>query len=328
MTESKPSIVLVMEKPIQLKWAASIFSEKWPDRRILAVLTYYLGVYEFRYPRGMKMADFPFVGEPSWKVRDFGYPMCMVFEIDNGQAVRTDLSFSDVIRDAGEVWFACDPDHSGANAFEVLMAECRGIDVSKQSFPAMFIRSLDNASLRKAIAAPATTDSQEFREWAAKGQAKRFFDFNFNTNSMAVFGDRLRKAGANTEEFDMGKNSLQLLYWMRAQQGAQAITEGKLLMLMESWKGTGRYEKCEMGSPASRGDIFKSLVHAGLLEQRDRDLEISDLGLEFLNLLHPDCEDPDLPARLREWQADWPNAKPKMARYIRTLFGKQLRFNY
>jgi len=131
----------------------------------------------------------------------------------------------------------------------------------------------------------------------------------------------------NTEKFDMGKNSLQILYWMRAQQGVQVVQEFTLLQLMERWKGTGRYGECEMGSPASRGPIFMTLLNAGLLERRGSDLDISDAGLEFLNLLHPDCEDQDLPARLHEWQSDWPNSKPKMERYIRTLFGKQLRFN-
>lgn len=328
MTNSNSSIVLVMDKHQAARWLAPLITDKWPGRRVFAILTYYVGVYEFRYPRGLKMSDFPFVGEPAWKIRDMlGLPHYPALELIDGQLINSELSALDLLRDNSEIWYAGDLSHSGANAFDVLMAESLGVNISATAFPAIFIRALDSESLISAIDAGSSTDSPKFRECVAKGKAKRFFEFNFNTNSMAVFGDRLRKVGVDTDKFEIGKNSLQVLYWMRAQEGVETYSEGKLVMAMYGWKGTGRYEQCEMGSPASQSLIVSSLTRSGLLARQGREIFISDLGHAFLRLLHPDCEDQDLPARLHGWQADWPNSKPKIERYIRTLFGKQLRFN-
>ena len=50
------------------------------------------------------------------------------------------------------------------------------------------------------------------------------------------------------------------------------------------------------------------------------------MGRAFLEKLHPDCEDPDLPFRLSEWQHDPATGHAKAQRYLRTWFGKQKRF--
>lgn len=54
---------------------------------------------------------------------------------------------------------------------------------------------------------------------------------------------------------------------------------------------------------------------------------LKETAHEFLNGLHPDCEDIDLPLRLIEWLRE-PNeaAEIAMARYLRTWFGKLLRY--
>ncbi|MCY1418116.1 hypothetical protein D9M71_336650 [compost metagenome] len=62
-----------------------------------------------------------------------------------------------------------------------------------------------------------------------------------------------------------------------------------------------------------------------MLEENNH-ISLSPRGTAFLELLHPDCADPDLPARLEAWQRDWPSAKEKMHRYLRTFFGKQVRY--
>jgi hypothetical protein len=228
-----------------------------------------------------------------------------------------------VVKSAGEVWFACDPDHSGANAYDVLLTQCLGADEASKGRPALILRSYIEADIIRTLYNPTTTADPQFREWSNQGAAKRFFDYNFNVNSLALFGDCLRKVGVDTSDFGMSKYGLQLLYWQR---GQEPLSEGRIIRSMEDWVGTGRYQPCGIGSAASRASIMTQLRRAGLTAYEDRLTVITDRGNDFLNLLHPDCEDPDLSARLAAWQADWPNSKAPMARYLRTFFGKQSRF--
>lgn len=57
-----------------------------------------------------------------------------------------------------------------------------------------------------------------------------------------------------------------------------------------------------------------------------RRLLCSCCGAVTLSHLHPDCQDMDLPGRMNEWQNQWPASRGKIERYLRTFFGKQLRF--
>lgn len=330
MEISQSNVVLVMEKPSQARAVAPFVAGRWPGRQVLVVFTLYLGLYEFRYPRGLSHADFPYVGEPAWKVRDFGdagdpgpRPLSFAFDLTHGQINQTKLNPFEVVASAGELWFACDPDHSGANGFDVLVTECLGVEAAAKEYPALILHSLDGESVKQALQTPATTADPAYREWSDKGWAKRYFDYNFNVNSLALFGECLRKVGIDTSDFGMSKYGLQLLYWLR---GQEPISEGCILNSMDQWSGTGRYHPHGLGSSASRASIMTQLRRAGLSAYQDRLTTITDRGNEFLNLLHPDCEDPDLSARLAAWQADWPNSKDKMSRYLRTFFGKQSRF--
>jgi hypothetical protein len=324
MATTQPSIVLVLEKPMQSRAIAPFVAERWPGRKVLAVYTFYLGLYEFRYPRGLSHGDFPYVGEPSWKVRDFGWPEAgFTLEFVNGEIVKTGLDPIQVVKSADEVWFSCDPDHSGANAFDVLLAQCFSADEAARERPALIFTSMADEDIIRMLAKPTTTADPKYREWSNRGSAKRFFDFNFNVNSLALFGDCLRKVGVDTSDFGMSKYALQLLYWLR---GQQPLSEGRICWSMDKWTGTGRYQPFEIGSPASRASIVTQLRTAGLTAFQDKLTVITERGNDFLNLLHPDCEDPDLSARLATWQSDWPNSKAAMSRYLRTFFGKQSRF--
>lgn len=68
-------------------------------------------------------------------------------------------------------------------------------------------------------------------------------------------------------------------------------------------------------------------VSLGLLIGSHPGNPISARGQALLESLHPDCEDPDLPYRLDTWVRDGEASLPAMDRYIRTFFGKQLRFS-
>lgn len=88
-------------------------------------------------------------------------------------------------------------------------------------------------------------------------------------------------------------------------------------------KETGELKRLEM----------EPLLKAGLCEMKPFEFKLPDdlkptaLGETFLSALHPDCEDRDLAGRLHLWcEEGLASARPKIDRYIRTFFGKQMRF--
>lgn len=324
MLDQQSSVVLILEKPFQARQLAPLLSTRWPGQRIFAIYTLYLGLYEFRYPRGLTFADLPFTGDPTWKKRKFDVtPPALVVELVNGSVCRTDLEPAQVLATAETIWFGCEPDASGANAYQVLLTQCLGAESAALERPALFLYMQDTASLEKAMDAPTSTANPVFQSWLNQGEAKRFFDFNYNVNALALFGECLRKVGVDTEGYGVSKFSLQLLYALKR---ASQLTESQVFRLMDQWSGTGRYAVSTLGSPASRSTILQGLIDKGLLERIEPLIRLSSRGNDFLGLLHPDCQDQDLPARLNEWQSQWPESRGKIERYLRTLFGKQLRF--
>jgi len=322
MSDLQSSIVLILEKPSQAHQLAPLIRTRWPGQRVLAIYTLYLGLYEFRYPRGLTFADLPFIRDPTWKERKFDVaPHALVVELVNGEVRKTVLEPAQILAAAETIWYGCDPCASGANAYQVLLTQCLGAESAAKERPALFRLSADAASVKRALDEPASTAHPVFQNWLNRGEAKRFFDFNYNVNALALFGECLRTVGV--EGYGVSKYSLQLLYAFKA---ASPLTEAQAIRMMDEWPGTGRYGPSRLGSPASRSAILGGLVDAGLLERSERLIGLSGRGYDFLSLLHPDCEDQDLPARLAEWQSQWPESRGRIERYLRTFFGKQLRF--
>ncbi|PSL90761.1 hypothetical protein [Pseudomonas sp. R9.37] len=324
MSVLQSSVVLILEKPVQARFLAPLVATYWPRQRVLAVYTLYLGLYEFRYPRGLTFSDLPYTGNPAWKERTFNYAHpALVVELSSGEVCKTALEPAQVIASATTIWYGCDPDASGANAYQVLLTQCLGAEAAAVERPAMFLTGLDKTSIQKALDASTTTEDPLFQTWLKKGEAKRFFDFNYNVNALALFGASLRNVGVDTANYGLSKYSLQLLYFLNS---CSQHHEWRLFNLMDRWPGTGRYGPSSLGSVASRAFIVEGLISARLVERAEGLVCISNRGREFLGQLHPDCQDQDLPARLAEWQIEWPASRKKIERYLRTFFGKQLRF--
>ncbi|MDH0342158.1 hypothetical protein [Chromobacterium haemolyticum] len=318
----EPCIVFVIEKPSFARLFAPLAAKYWPSQQIYTVCTFGItGLYEFRYPRGLKLDDYPRISEPSWKPRHIKQP---VSRLVDGTVVRTDLEPAIVLGSAETIYFASDPDHSGAIAYQVLLTQTLGPEAAQQERPALLLNSWMPSDIEKALSSPVSTADFRFRQWLNAGTACRHFDFNYNVNALALFGASLRQAGVNLPEYGISKCSLQLLYGLQEQS---AMHVSAVFALMERWPGTGRYAPAELGSVASRSAIVSGLLDAGLLLKRnDACLAVSERGDRFLELLHPDCRDIDLPARLVEWANTWPASQGKMERYLRTFFGKQKRF--
>lgn len=322
------SIVLVTEKPHVDRAILPIAQRLLGEHHVVYTIpTLYLGHFEFRYPRGLSRRDYPYVAEPKWKPREQGD--FSVYRMDNGVVAKTSLAFRDALLGASEIAFACDPDPSGAIAFHTLLSEVLGAEAAGEERRAFQINSLDPASISQALMQAQSTRSPWFSALLAAGQCRRFFDYNFNTNALAILGDVLRTLGAGGPGVGISKYGLQLLYHLRT-QGAQS--DSALASAMAQWQGTGRYdEETGLGSPASRWKIHENLLDAGLVVEgegngRSRMNRLSHQGERFLAALHPDCEDADLPFRIRQWGESWPASRPNVERYLRTFFGKAARF--
>lgn len=309
MEASQSNIVLVMEDRAKARDIAPFAEKRWPGRQVLVVFTHYSALFEFRYPEGLADVDYPYVGEPAWKVSDSESPISgFVAEMLNGEVVKKDLDPFQVIKSAAEIWFAGHPGFSGANSFEVLLTQCLGAYEAAKERPALILSEAYGSGITQVLDTTTTADPI-FRGWSAKGRAMEFFNYNFNVNSGALFTECLRKVGANVSDIGMDEYCLQFLYWIRKQP---TLSEGQNLTSVARWVGSGRYQI--------------QLRNMGLLAFQDRRAVITERGKEFLSLLHPDCEDPDREARHKAWAADWPNSKEQMGAYLRTFFGKQLHY--
>lgn len=303
------NIVLVIEGRDSARAIAPFAANRWPGRRVILVYTRSLALLEFRYPDGLTEADYPYVGEPAWRLSDSEWATSdFVVELLNGELVKTDLDPFQVIKSAGEIWFAAHPGFSGAHSFEVLLTHCLGADEATRERPALILTAKWESKFTRVVDTT-TTEDPKYRQWSAKGRARQFFNYNFDLNSEALLTESLRKVGVDVSEFRMNEYCLQFLYWLRRQP---TLSEGENSTQVKKWVGSGRYQI--------------KLRNMGMLAFQDRLAVITDRGNDFLNLLHPDCENPDRVALLDAWHADWPNSKEQMSSYLRTFFGKQLQY--
>lgn len=190
------------------------------------------------------------------------------------------------------------------------------------------------------------------------GDAKRIFDHWWLYNSAAVFTRVLHEVGVSSPKI-LSKYELMVLHLLR--KWGKPIRINNMFKSMETWLGTGKYKQYEVfskpnkngfegmclnpsskfgespnradmiwgqiGSAMSRSAIVENLKEMGLVDvassSHGEEVSISQIGNAFLGLCHKSTFDPDLPFRLAVWCQN--QEYEKMARYIRTVFGKQKR---
>lgn len=182
---------------------------------------------------------------------------------------------------------------------------------------------------------------------AIKGRIALRFDYNYTMNAHSILKPIQVEAGMAPSAKLLSKTALQTLYVL-AHQSAP-FTDGDICTIMDRHTGTGRYPKVltghgqiQLGTPTSRYQIAQNLTNSGLLTDTGRIHErttkygdqetplyvVSDIGLRLIDLLHPDCQDPDLPFRIRNWETlPESDANEKVDRYLRTFFGKMKRYS-
>jgi len=297
----------------------------------------------FRYPRGLSFADYPFTGEavyepfslmPTWT--QFSKPSLgfLPTEFDDGTGIThyrflqpppmDDLQPEVVrrLKAADVIYAAMGPGQSSTLALERCVSGL-GLHVQRLEIPRIY--DLSRVALRKAFASPSGTTDGWYGRHISEATVRRRFDFGYQVNALAVHGRAMRLAGAASDAQVPSKYGLQILYDMRR---GPPLKEGQLMDRMMGWEGSGRYEYTGngMGRVVSRMTIPGSLVRSGLVDDLGGGiLTVSPLGHRFLGTLHPDSEDRDLPFRLEIWKAA-PDGVSRVDRYLRTFFGRQIRY--
>ena len=218
---------------------------------------------------------------------------------------------------------------------------------------------LDVASLSRSYNANTTLNDSRIQTAKNIGDSKRIFDYWWFYNSAAIFTKVLRDVGVESPKI-LSKYELMVLHLLR--KWGDPIRVFSLFQSMKAWLGTGKYRPYEayfkpnsegfegmclspskpsgedpnradmiwgqIGSVMSRYAIIKNLSAMGLVDLSSSEsaevVSISRRGLDFLDRCHKATFDPDLPFRLAIWCEN--QDQDKMARYIRTVFGKQKRY--
>ncbi|MCE6958046.1 hypothetical protein LAZ40_03120 [Cereibacter sphaeroides] len=321
--------LFVCEKPSQARNFHAAWANLRPDIPFAAILacTHHPAGFRPRLPRDLPLHDIVII-EPAFAT---DVPLPVVVAEGSWAA---GIAAPELLRQADVIVCATDPDERGAFAFENLL---RQLAPERASTPWPRIHALTEslADLDRALRAPASTTDEVFRQVVSRTEARRFFDANWAAQSLPVFGALLREIGAPREVF-VSKYALQLLWFL--QDVDRSFDGSVLLHMMKDWVGTGRYPNRSpsgLGDTLSRGAILEQLEQGRLLERAgdlDRPgrtgLRISPLGRAFLARVHPKTRDADLPFRLQEWSEAWPASRPAMERYLKTVFGRQRRFQH
>ncbi|WP_411839821.1 hypothetical protein [Paracoccus sp. ME4] len=344
-------VLFLCEKRHTIQRIASAWRKLHPDTPCFAIAlcSGSPGGFSMRLPRSLPISAVPAIYEPLWAVS--------ALQVYDQDVAWQDVDGVDLITGwKGQIVCACDPDPAGSYVFRNLLRLARP-DLADDHFPDLWLKDLSEKTIISAMSDPGSTAYGRRVCLLAMAEAKRFFDANWAVNALPTFRQVLCDVAVPPEHRFLSKYALQLLYELR---NRVPLTESDILKLMCGRVGTGKYGQLEhevaMGSAASRSTILDTLKAMGLIsvsETRDipisaesfawrvargysrqedphvvtRDyIAISDRGRALLDRIHPKTRDPDLPFRLLEWGRTWPESRPQIERYIRTVFGRQKRF--
>jgi len=169
------------------------------------------------------------------------------------------------------------------------------------------------------------------RDWLGYSRNLNRFRGLFWRNFLAIPGQEFREYGLLSSFETLFKN-VQILYRLRNTEGA---TPEEIGTWIREWQGTGRYSGTfpwlKLMDPRMTWWAWPVYMtedrNTFAVRSPDGRIRLSGHGERLLDVLHPDCEDPDLPFRLDAWcHLPFEEARPKIDRYVRTWFGKQKRY--
>lgn len=327
-------IVFVTEKPMVARAIAKAAVEKYPGQRLFTLNAHPYRTFAFKYFRGFGWDQYPRTDFTRYTVRPDA--PWSINEITSGEAVPVHVqdgeqAARELLLKADQIAFAGDPSPSGATGFHELLLHMTSLEHANRPHPALILPGFADEDVTLAFGRDETTGDARFSNLLAYGQTKGYFDYNFNLNALVIFEKMLPGSDAAKSRLPVSKYGLQLLYFLC---DSGPMKESAVLKAMATWRGTGRYANEPnvqgLGSPASRTQIILDLAQNGLIDlsddpaSRDQTVVVTARAASFIEALHPNCRDADLPFRLHRWcTGDRLTATAAINRYIITFFRRQ-----
>lgn len=324
-------MLVIVQKLPMATWFLPALNREFPGETFeFLVANQYGWPFVFNYPSKLTWSEYPL-----WRAASYMRSADTQFRgvpDEDGRLKRSLCDYESMPRHERAIALV-DASYSAINAAHHLRKTLQNLGKFDQWLGTVAVHSLVEADVALELKKPYSDADLELTLEGA--QLKSDFDFSFLVNSAGLLTRCYFAVGGASPNPVFSKYQIQTLYAVRNHEVLQqtgkapALTEGKLVALMTQWTGSGRYtnDRASIGSCSSRIEILSQLVQHGLLDLNSkRSYRLSTIGHAFLDKLHPDCEDPDLPFRLAQWREDPVAGRVAAQRYIRTWFGKQKRF--
>lgn len=278
----------------------------------------YTGEPDFSKARKRHLSSFLLARDPSENIRGpkRGLPRCMHQEaVDNlVEYLRNNASsYSEVI-------CIVDNDSVGVGAADQFIERIQLPETTPIYRP--IVELMTDHALKSAF------ENRHQHPWKRDGvegamiqrfQIKSTFDYWWKHNSRLVLSELCSMVGMDATRT---VNYFEMMVMGLFTKGQTSISERDLLNHLQDWnRQTTLYIPIE-------GDIYLSIIERGGLIKSSvddkREFHLSSNGEEFLRRTHPKTLDPHLASRIGTWVQ---NGDIKaMKTYIRTVFGRQLRY--
>lgn len=332
--------LLIAEKP---SIVSTLKEYELLSQDIEVVYTFGIGLWRYKLPK-LSFPNIPFTFPPSslrpqrFKPRKLlldgsGKPIISLSDTATREEHQAALDhlvnyLADKMPSYTEVICAVDCDRTGYGSANQLLERVGG--AGETPIHCLYLVSTDRKTVEKAWTKRADNKWEPdslAQQLADQQKAKQTFDYWWNANSSVVLSELCKWTGLKAEPL-ISKYELMLIALMDSEDRPLNVDE--VMRLMDKWRGTGKYKQdgyIGIGSAMSRMAIFESACRRGALSVKsdgDKKLyALSRAGKEFVENLHKKTFDPDLPFRLDSWCRESDYAA--MAKYTRTVFGRQLR---
>lgn len=322
-------VIIILSKPYLSSRFSAAARERWPRASIGILHLMGRSPLQFDYPSA-RIEDAPLLGEPRYTVvQNFNFEpreITSTGDLDRLHLGSTSFhSASDLLSSASEIVFLGDPGHSEVYGLYSWM-RLIGMDPERDHIRGEALITVRIAAYEEALSVPMWPFVRAFEEVLRFGRAKRYFDFNYNTNMRAVIHRLLGLGNEDPVTTFPSKYQIQSLYYLAKHPGIKA---GALVTSFSQWKGSGAFSRNHevgLGSPMSISAVIDPLVDWGLVHAEHHHYSTSPLGLALLGRLHSGFDDPDLLFRIYEWgDLDFDVARDQIDSYLNKLFGAQAR---
>ena len=336
--------LVLCEKISQVKNVMKSYPEAFKKGELVGGFYFTYVGSPFVFPNKIKYADLPFTKEPEYKlitgdcILDGKESYMSKFFVINEDLTYTNEdqvsqehfidyeSRKKYLGSFDRIVVATDSDHPGEFGARTFL-RMSGVFESQTTIERLImLGSNDVKGISKSWKKLFSLDDEFPLALYNYGRIKRYFDYNFNMMSNIIFNDLIRHVESKNGGETFTKYQMMVLHLLSKNSG---LTRYEFLEFLYEYQGTGKFttEDGRIGTHMSRPMIVEHLVNLGFAEIEKEKIRVSEKGQCFLSLLHDKTFDPDLHLRLEDWGLNFTEDNfSKIDRYLKTLFGKQIRF--